>query len=203
MSNDITKGEIRPTSTRPVTLATLEKRLRRHLAKSACTLLKSRPSTRQYETLGQYSIFDEGRELVAEKINICAWARSYGLLADGEDLADDVPEKWLAVIVPVVNEQAITIPHLFRVRSRHLSKPVRDAIRDGYQASGKSLEADVDLMMTVTSGWRHILDQDGKELEFTQANVMRFLDCYPNALRKILDALLAEFAKGGEPDGSL
>ena len=197
MANATSTGEIRPTATRPVTLATLEKRLRRYLAKSACTLLKSRPGTKQHDTLGQYSIFDDANELVAEKINICAWARSYNLLADDEDLAEDVPEKWLAVIVPVVNEQAVTIPHLFRVRSRHLSKPVRDSIRDGYQMSGKSLEADVELMMSVTSGWRHILDQDGNDLEFNQANVMRFLDCFPNALRKILDALLAEIQKGG------
>ena len=81
-------GATRATS-RTVSTATLEKRLRRHLAKQGHTLVKSRPGTKQHDCYGRYSIHDESFELLAEHISLVARARAYGLLADGETVEGD------------------------------------------------------------------------------------------------------------------
>ncbi|MFM2007653.1 MAG: hypothetical protein RLZZ09_3308 [Pseudomonadota bacterium] len=74
--------------------ATVIRRIRRHLAKSGCTLLKSRPGTRQYDIRGEYAIFDESGELVSERINLSAWLRSYKLLAEHEQIDPPVGKGW-------------------------------------------------------------------------------------------------------------
>ena len=73
---------------------TAEKRLRRHLAKSGCSLVKTRPGSRQYDTLGELAILDESGELVADRINLAAWLRSYGLLADDERIDPPLGQGW-------------------------------------------------------------------------------------------------------------
>ena len=77
-----TTGAIRPKST--VSLATLEKRLRRYLAKQGHTLIVSRPGTRQHDHYGRYSIHDSSFELLAGHINLESRCRAYGLLAENE-----------------------------------------------------------------------------------------------------------------------
>ena len=86
------KGEIRPTTPRPVSLGTIEKRVRRHLAKTGWSLVKSRPGTRQFDVLGRYSIHDSSFELMAEHVDIARRARAYGLMADDEILLNPAEE---------------------------------------------------------------------------------------------------------------
>ena len=74
-------GAIRP---KLVTLPTLEKRLRRHLAKQGHTLVKSRPGTKAHVHYGRYAIHDSSFELLAEHINLESRCRAYGLLAENE-----------------------------------------------------------------------------------------------------------------------
>lgn len=83
MANKATPtGAIRPKTL--VSLATLEKRIRRHLARQGHTLVKSRPGTKAHEHYGRYSIHDSSFELLAEHINLESRCRAYGLLAENE-----------------------------------------------------------------------------------------------------------------------
>ena len=87
MSQDNTPGDPRPTS---VSRAAIEKRVKRHLAKSGFTLVKSRIGSRQHDVFGEYAIFDDTHELIAEHVDIVARARSYGLMDPNEQLSDSV-----------------------------------------------------------------------------------------------------------------
>jgi hypothetical protein len=71
------------------------KRLRRYLARSGCTLHKARPGTKLHETLGEYSILDESGEIVADRINLAAWIKSYGLLAAHERIEPPIERDWM------------------------------------------------------------------------------------------------------------
>ena len=85
MANANTQGDPRPQS---VSRSAIEKRVKRHLAKSGFSLVKSRPGTRQHDALGDYSIFDTDHELIADKIDLVARARQYGLMSADEQLSD-------------------------------------------------------------------------------------------------------------------
>ena len=87
MSHDTHQGEIRPQS---VSRSAIEKRLKRHLAKSGFSLVKSRIGSRQHDVFGEYAIFDDTHELIAEHVDIVARARSYGLMDPNEQLSDSV-----------------------------------------------------------------------------------------------------------------
>ena len=79
------QGDPRPQS---VSRSAIEKRVKRHLAKSGFTLVKSRPGTRQHDVFGEYAIFDDTHELIADKIDLVARARQYGLMDPNEQLSD-------------------------------------------------------------------------------------------------------------------
>ena len=83
--NTPSQGDPRPTS---VSRSAIEKRLKRHLAKSGFSLVKSRAGSRQHDAFGDYAIFDDTHELVADKIDLVTRARAYGLMGDDEELAE-------------------------------------------------------------------------------------------------------------------
>ena len=196
MANATSMGEIRPTATRPVSLETAVKRLRRFLAKINHTLVITREGSKERELYGQYFIRDEAGRVLADKINLESWLRSYGLMADDEGLAESVPESWHSITLNIYDPGSdVVIPRLFKVRSRHFHKPVRDLLRDGYAPAGRDLEADADLMMQVLSGWKHVLGPDGAELEFTRENVRLLLDNFLGLSRTIVRTLLQALAK--------
>jgi hypothetical protein len=105
-----------------------------------------------------------------------------------------IPAKWHTVKLSMVGDDAKTVVHLFSVRSRQMTKPIRNALRDGYNLSGRYLSTDVDLLLMLLSGWGNINDESNQELEFTRENVIKLVHCYPHATRAILDALLADVA---------
>ena len=78
--------------------ATAIKRLRRHLAKSGCTLHISREGSADRQRHGEYFIRDDGGHLIDDKINLSAWMRSYGLLAPLEMIDPPLGRGWLFYI---------------------------------------------------------------------------------------------------------
>ena len=196
MANANSQGEICPTATRPVSLETAVKRLRRFLAKMDHTLVITRDGSKEREFYGQYFIRDEAGKVLADKINLTAWLRSYGLMADDEELADAVPEKWHTIVLRITDESGVTIPRSFQVRSKHFSKPVRDALRDGFAGTAnRDVDQVADRLMTVLSGWRNIYGPDGRELEFNHANVRMLADNFLGIGRTIVRTLLEALAK--------
>jgi hypothetical protein len=83
-------GEIRPKT--PVTLAALEKRLRRALAPRGCSLLKTRPGTQDRNSLGLYAVVDHKRCVIERNANPEELARYLGALDDYEILVADGQE---------------------------------------------------------------------------------------------------------------
>ncbi len=89
-------GAIRPNHTTSeitwVKESTAIKRLRRHLAKSGCSLHISREGSAERQRHGEYYIRDEDGRLVDDKISLESWLRAYGLLVDDERI-EPPPEK--------------------------------------------------------------------------------------------------------------
>jgi hypothetical protein len=86
----IPTGEIRPKT--PVTLAALEKRLRRALAPRGCSLLKTRPGTQDRNSLGLYAVIDHKRGVIERRANLEALASYLGVMDDHEILVADGQE---------------------------------------------------------------------------------------------------------------
>ena len=204
MANANSQGEIRPAATRPVTLETAVKRLRRFLAKMDHQLVITRDGSKERELYGQYFVRDEAGKVLADKINLVSWLRSYALMADDEELADAVPEKWHTIVLRISDESGVTIPRSFQVRSKHFSKPVRDALRDGFAGTAnRDVDQVADRLMTVLSGWRHIYGPDGRELEFNRENIRMLADNFLGIGRTIIRTLLEALAKEVSSDGYL
>lgn len=88
MANQATPtGENRPKT--PVSLATLEKRLRRRLAVDCLQLRKNRPGTYQFQEHGQWSVVDpRAHTLRQRRFTLEGLARDLGVLAAHEIVAD-------------------------------------------------------------------------------------------------------------------
>jgi hypothetical protein len=192
-------------SVRPVSLETLEKRVRRALAPRCCSLLKTRSGTPDRNELGVYAVLDHKRVCIEKNANLEALARYLGALDDDEAIADTVPEKWLPVTIRMVNEQAVTIGHSFSVKAKHLNKTTGAILRDGAVELWRNTDKDrcAEIILALVSDWRLVMDQEGEELEFSRENIINLLDCYPHVGKAISDALLEEVAKGGTKNGSL
>ncbi len=54
----------------PVSLETVEKRVRRALAPRCCSLLKTRPGTPDRESLGLYAVMDHNRVVIERNANL-------------------------------------------------------------------------------------------------------------------------------------
>ena len=74
--------------------ATCIKRLRRHLAKSGCSLHITREGSPDRQRHGEYFIRDEEGRLIDDKISLEAWLRAYNLLADGERIDPPLDRGW-------------------------------------------------------------------------------------------------------------
>ena len=74
--------------------ATAIKRLRRHLAKSGCSLHITREGSSARHQHGEYFITEEDGRLVDDKINLAAWLRAYNLLADQEMIDPALNRGW-------------------------------------------------------------------------------------------------------------
>jgi hypothetical protein len=199
------QGEIRPTATRPVSLETLEKRVRRALAPRACALLKTRPGTPDRNELGVYAVVDHKRVCIEKNANLEALARYLGVLDDNEAIADTVPEKWLPVTVRIVDERAVTVGHRFSVKAKHLNKSIGAILRDGAVDLWRNTDQArcAEILMKLLTNWRNVFDSDGEPMEFNLENLTLMLQAYPHSGKSIGDALLADLAKGGTHDASL
>lgn len=86
MANATPTGAIRPNT--PVSLATLEKRIRRRLAVDGLQLRKNRPGTYQFQEHGQWSVIEpRDHVLLRRRFTLDDLARDLGVLAAGETLA--------------------------------------------------------------------------------------------------------------------
>lgn len=88
MANQATPtGKNRPKT--PVTLATIEKRIRRRLAVDCLQLRKNRPGTYQFQEHGQWSVIDpRAHTLQPRRFTLEELARDLGVLAANEIVAD-------------------------------------------------------------------------------------------------------------------
>lgn len=78
-------GAIRPESTYTyVSASALEKRIRRHLAKQAQSLIKARPD--QIDQIGIYAICGTNRHITRTHVNLASLARELGVLGEHERL---------------------------------------------------------------------------------------------------------------------
>ena len=79
-------GEIRPNT--PVTLSTLEKRIRRHLAADYLQLRKNRPPPKQFQEHGQWSVIEpRNHVLMNRRFTLEELGRELGVLAQHETVA--------------------------------------------------------------------------------------------------------------------
>jgi hypothetical protein len=204
MSHDSTPKGNTP-SVRPVSLETLEKRVRRALAPRACSLLKTRPGTPDRNELGLYAVVDHKRVCIERDASLEALARYLGVLDDNEAIADTVPEKWLPVTVRIVDERAVTVGHRFSIKAKHLNKSTGAILRDGAVELWRNTDqaACAEILMGLLSGWQHIYDAGGEPIEFNRDNLILLLTNYPQSGKQIADALLDDLAKRGTTHGDL
>jgi hypothetical protein len=86
MANATPTGKNRPNT--PVTLSTLEKRIRRRLAADALQLRKNRPGTYQFSEYGDWSVIEpRNHVLIRRRFTLEELARELGVLADHETVA--------------------------------------------------------------------------------------------------------------------
>lgn len=192
-------------SVRPVSLQTLEKRVRRALAPRACSLLKTRPGTPDRNELGLYAVLDHKRMVVEKNANLEALARYLGVMDEEEAIADTVPEKWLPVTVRIVDERAVTVGHRFSVKAKHLNKSTGAILRDGAVELWRNVDQArcAEILLGLLSGWSHVFDSNGKPMAFSRENLILMLESFPHVGKAISDALLADLAKGGDADATL
>lgn len=128
--------------------ATAIKRLRRHLAKSGCSLHIPREGSANRQRHGEYFIRDEEGRLVDDKINLESWLGANDLLADGEKIDPPLHKGWRFYVarshVEVVNgitfqsHQQLTRAYMTAEAARKASAGIEDReelILVGYDAS--------------------------------------------------------------------
>ena len=92
MSQDKTPGASVATVTfKYISLDTAIKRARRHLAKTGASLVKSKPGTKSWRELGDFSIRDASGEVVMKSVNLRAMMQAAEILADDEII--ELPNK--------------------------------------------------------------------------------------------------------------
>ena len=100
--------------------ATAIKRLRRHLAKSGCSLHITREGSSARHQHGEYFITEEDGRLVDDKINLAAWLRAYNLLADQEMIDPPLNRGWLHYVARV------RTVHVDGIEARYHERLTRD-----------------------------------------------------------------------------
>ena len=84
MSQDKTPGASAEITFRYISLDSAIKRTRRHLAKTGATLIKSKPGTKQWAELGDFSIKDASGEVLMKSVNLRSLMQAAEILADDE-----------------------------------------------------------------------------------------------------------------------
>jgi hypothetical protein len=113
--------------------------------------------------------------------------------------------EWLTITLRMVNDQAVTVGHVFKVRAKHTNKFTGAILRDGAVDLWRNTDqaACAEILMGLLSGWEHIYDADGESMEFNRDNLILMLTNYPQSGKQIADALLADLAKRGTTHGDL
>jgi hypothetical protein len=120
MSHDNTPGASVATVTfKYISLDTAIKRARRHLAKTGASLVKSKPGTKSWRELGDFSIRDASGEVVMKSVNLRAMMQAAEILADDEII--ELPNKpgWRYYVARQVSVQIDGATHY---RNEPLSK---------------------------------------------------------------------------------
>ncbi len=119
MSKDRTPGVSAETTYRYISLDTAIKRARRHLAKTGASLVKSKPGTKSWRELGDFSIRDASGEVVMKSVNLRAMMQAAEILADDEII--ELPNKpgWRYYVARQVSVQIDGATHY---RNEPLSK---------------------------------------------------------------------------------
>ena len=157
------KGAIRPKNTQSrisangttdtitwVREATCIKRLRRHLAKSGCSLHITREGSAERQRHGELYVRDHDGKLIDDKINLESWLRAYDLLADGEMIDPPMAKSWRYYVarshIEVVNgityhsHQQLTRAYLSPEAARKAADGIEDQeelVIVGYDAGAK------------------------------------------------------------------
>ena len=76
---------------RYISLDSAIKRVRRHLAKSCATLIKSKPGTAAWRELGDFAIKDASGEVLMKSVNLMSLMQAAEILADDERI--ELPNK--------------------------------------------------------------------------------------------------------------
>lgn len=84
MSHDKTPGASAEITFKYVSLDAAVKRVRRHLSKTGANLVKSKPGTRNWYLLGDFSIRASTGEVLMKSVNLDCLMRTAELLADDE-----------------------------------------------------------------------------------------------------------------------
>lgn len=82
-----------------------------------------------------------------------------------------------------------------RAKINELQRQQEELTKGDYEVD--SLERDVDYVMEIAEGWRHIQGEDGKDLEFNRENLHALLNEYPNAAGEIVKAFFESTLGGG------
>ena len=84
-------ASVATTLVRPVSLATLEKRIRRRLAADSLQLRKNRPGTYQFTEHGEWSVIEpRNHVLLRRRLMLEELGRELGVLAADETVTDTV-----------------------------------------------------------------------------------------------------------------
>ena len=112
---------------------------------------------------------------------------------------------WLTINLRMVNDDAMTVGHTFKVRAKHTNKITGAILRDGAVDLWRNTDqaACAEILLGLLSGWQHVYDADGEPIEFNRDNLILMLTNYPQSGKQIADALLANLAKGGDVDATL
>jgi hypothetical protein len=119
MSHDNTPGVSAETTYRYISLDTAVKRARRHLAKTGAKLIKSKPATKSWRELGDFSIRDASGEVVMKSVNLRAMMQTAKILADHERIELPNQPGWRYYVARQVSVQIDGATHY---RNEPLSK---------------------------------------------------------------------------------
>jgi hypothetical protein len=157
MSHDNTPGASVATVTfKYISLDTAIKRARRHLAKTGASLVKSKPGTKSWRELGDFSIRDASGEVVMKSVNLRAMMQAAEILADDEiiELPNKPGWRWYVARHIVTHQDGKThrrnepLTHLFFSQKQALRAAESITDRDGivvvgFNANGGTNDADL------------------------------------------------------------
>ena len=107
------------------------------------------------------------------------------------------------ISLPVMTENGTSRIERFDMKFRRLSRVqinelmARTKEQKDEEFEVDALESDVDFVMEVSEGWRHVSGPDGGDLAFTRENVWMALNQFPSAAGTIAKAFYESSTGGG------